>query len=407
MAADVNKTPNQRPERPPASGSKQKQPAKTTSKKSTAKKTTQKKASSKKTSSKQSVTSAKTGTKKAPPKTTANKTLSKTKRKLPFTRKKESKPLRERSDTLSYVLYRRAKSKMRKKHYQAIFFLLIIFIFSLAILYFYTWDRKQRGIILDSAAEGLAALEEDQTVKAASHFEQALSTYSQYHTFKPEWWFTSDANVFPLMLRVAQGWRSLGEIEKALVTFHQVAIHNTEGPDSWVGRLMVKELENFIAPEHWFKEEQKKIYRLMLETDPKSWGTNERILVHTTEWVGLNLFPMTTRIEEAGWIAYGMPLSGYQPDNNQFELDATMYYKVDMNPKVLKIRTETLRESEKQRLLWYVQANTECLLFGSTRQNQLKLNGIEGIVMTNKSIDAFNQAIQAWFAKEETPSPNE
>ncbi len=407
MAADVNKTPNQRPERPPASGSKPKQPPKSTSKKSATNKTTQKKATSKGTSSKKPGTSAKTGTKKAPPKTTSKKTPSKTKRKLPFTRKKAPKPLRERSDTLSYVLYRRAKSKLRKKHYQGIFFLLIIFIFSLAILYFYTWDRKQRGTILDSAAAGLAALEEDQSEKAVYQFEQALSTYSQYHTFKPEWWFASDANVFPLMLRVAQGWRSLGEIEKALETFRQVAIHNTEGPDNWVGRLMVKELVDFIAPEHWFEEEQKKIYRLMLETDPTSWGTNERLLVHTTEWVGLNLFPMPTRIQKAGWIAYGLPLSGYQPDHNQFELDATMYYKVDMNPKILKIRTESLSEPEKNRLQWYVQANTECLLFGFIRQNQPSLDGIEGIVMTNKSIEAFNQAIQAWYAKEETPSPNE
>ncbi|MEW6239015.1 MAG: hypothetical protein AB1656_26845 [Candidatus Omnitrophota bacterium] len=272
--------------------------------------------------------------------------------------------------------------------------LTIIAVAAAAYLLLLMSDKRHRGVILDGVLQGLTALEKKDAAQAALKFDETLRLYCDYHTKNPKWWVQADALVFPAVLRMAQGWRSLGDYAKALETFRQVSLHNPGGSSGWIGELFQNELTEFISSSHWTLDEQEALYQSMLKIPAESWDAGAIMLVRATEWAGLNVYPMIERLESADLAGYGKPIPLENPQASSFRMLVIMFYKVDRIPEIVRIQIPTMPDYQRKRLEWYLKSNVECLLFGQNAGDRIQLNGIEGILLSEqKNVDEFNRVI--------------
>jgi len=101
---------------------------------------------------------------------------------------------------------------------------------------------------------------------------------------------------------------------------------------------------------------------------------------------------MSERLQNADLAGYGKPFPLENPQAPTFRMQVMMFYKVDRIPEIVRVRIPSMPEYQRKRLEWYVNSNTECLLFGNNAGNQIDLNGIEGIILSEKkNVDEFDR----------------
>lgn len=318
--------------------------------------------------------------------------------KLPFpTSRIKTKRKREPSSrTISQVFYRKIKERSIRKKWFQIVVLLLVGLAAFEVIMWYVKNRIETSDLLKLSTQAFIALENDRLDDANLYLSEILTQYKTFHIDHPDWWFQQDVNIFTTMLRVAQCWRSLDDIQKGIETYQAVCLHNSEGPNSWIGKQLDEEMADFVTNERWTDAERQEIYSLLLQTDPATWGLCGSSLVKATEQAGLKLVPMKERIENADIIVYGTPMVPESLESNSMTVDGKLFYLTEHNPGEVEIDfPATLKDYERQRLQWYTTAQRECLIFCKTQESRMILTGIEGIVLSEKySLEWFNALIE-------------
>lgn len=319
-----------------------------------------------------------------------------------------------RTDTISGIYYRIARQRMKRRAawYTGIF--LVLLVFAVLGIGFFAVNRAKTAQILHWVSNGLEMLRFDQVDEAEASFDQALAVYRHYHVWYPDLWWKSDALVFHAMLRAAQGYRSLGLYQKGLDVFQVVALHNTRGLHTWVGRMMKEGLDEFVDESHWSLRDMNAIYEILLQTPPAYWGASEALVVHATEKVGLVVWPMRERfrtlravmswtpgpknyawfferaVTETGVVIYGTP-QPMEPGDVYCMVDGMRFYFVEHLPGPVPLFFAPMPESHLARLQWYCRTNQPCLIFGIMRDFQFFLTRIDGILLCEPgTVEQFN-----------------
>ena len=298
--------------------------------------------------------------------------------------------------TLSPLFYKQIQARARGIRLKQKVALLLVGMIGFSLILYYYFDRSRRIEIITTAVKGFQSLEKDDLSSAKFYFGHAHSLYQTYHTWNPDLWWPIDGKLFVSMLRVAQGWRSLGDYQKALDIFQDVAKRNTHGPESWVGRKIDEELVEFINPEYWSEEELSKIYRTLLAINPASWDTCADLQTSVTERVGLTLHPLQERYQQADFIAYGIPSLAEENQGASFLLNATHFYKFISTPEKISIAiSSSLAPPLRVRLDWYINTGKKCFVFGNLNGRTFLLNDIDGILLgREETILEFNRIVR-------------
>lgn len=297
-----------------------------------------------------------------------------------------------RTDTISQTLYKLSEKRTLAKYIIGISILSFLF---LAVSGGYLWfwsDQNQSSAIVKAIDDGMTSLLNDQLQEARSSLQISLDRYRTYHAENPKLWWKRDAQLFIRMLRSAQGWRSLGEYKNGLLTFEAVAQHNTAGPSSWVGAQMEAELAEFFDASHWTPDEMKEMYLYLLEIPPSSWDKSDILLIRATERQGLVVFPLADRLKNANVILYGTPAPMRTFQDDSLLVNVIRYYKVDSLPETVALKlSPDLSLPARQRLLWYSEANRNCMIFAQNSK-QPTLENLESVVLSEPYVvDEFNR----------------
>lgn len=308
-------------------------------------------------------------------------------RKTPFRRRRV-----ERSDTISQIQYQMARKRMS---FRSLRFALILLLPIAAVIIGAQWKwsiQIQTNQIVQWVFHGEAALENDRKEEAAEYFQKALDQYISYHMDRPEFWWQRDAQVFTAMFQTAQGWRRLGDYHRGLQTFQHIALHNSRGIDSWVGRQLQEEIETFLDWENWTDEELREIYQGLMEAPPSTWGSCSRALIMASERLSLYFTPMQQRLEAADMIVYGTPSKGANREDYDIEVDAISIYYVDRPAGALTIQiAPEIPAAARERLEWYIQERPRCLFFVKNPERPV-LQNLEGIILSEPySVEEFNR----------------
>ncbi len=239
---------------------------------------------------------------------------------------------------------------------------------------------------------GENALESGRKEEAAEYYQKALDRYISYHMDRPEFWWQRDAQVFTAMFQTARGWRRLGDFRRGLQTFQQIALHNSRGIDSWVGRQMQEEIGTFLDRENWTDEELREIYQGLMEAPPSTWGSCSRALIMAAERLSLYFTPMQQRLETADMVIYGTPSGGKSGEGGEIVVDAISIYYVDRPVGTMTIQiAPEMPESTRERLDWYIQERPRCLFFVKNPDRPV-LQNLEGIILSEPySVEEFNR----------------
>ncbi len=310
-----------------------------------------------------------------------------------FTQKREP-----RTEIISKIFYKQAHQKLFKQYFLHIFFLLIIFLFAGYSIYGFANYRITESKIMNSATLGLEALGNDQLDKARSLFDQTLSMYRYLSTkYSPLFWRPT-GQIYALMLRTAQGWRSLGNYPKALETFHYICMNLNYDPDLSLKSMLEENLIEFIDESHWGEETMSEIYHYLLQQDPSVWGELGEFHVQTTERAGLVAVPIRERYQKADVVVYGTPQIETESTEKIFSVDGIIFYKIDRVQGKIIFDYPALSETHQKHLDWYLKKNDPCLIFGQNVDEEGKkatLNSIHGILSSESYVvDDFNSLIQ-------------
>lgn len=298
----------------------------------------------------------------------------------------------ERGGPISQVYYRQVKRRLRNEKIRSLLILLVSAGALGLIIYWYGINQSQSLEIKGLADAGLTLLEKNRYPEAASYLRAALEKYSVHHADHPGWWMESDAVLFSLMIRVARGFGRLGDYENGLGAFEQVSRHNAQGPNNWVGRLVDKELVDFISRDHWTDSAMPAIYTYLSQMDPESWKTGAIFQARVTERAGLYVVPMSERLQQADGVVYGKPRPMENPLADEMEVDAIRFYKIEhqSGKTVIRVPPE-MGEADRRRLMWYSKSDRECLVFVKFEEHSLVLTGREGILLSEiHNVDIFN-----------------
>ncbi len=300
-----------------------------------------------------------------------------------------------RTDTISQIYYRQISKRLFTQNICNVFVLFFLAAIAAYCIFYFAKHRGGESEILRLASTGLHALQQEQSKMAEAYFSKALELYKNFHADNPQKWWHSDSLLFTNMLRVGQGWRSLGNYEMALETFRQVSLHNSEGPDSWVGDNLNEELIVFIDSDHWSDQYIKEIYEYLLPMDPKTWETGDIFQVQVTERAGLHRVPMKERYDSAEVVIYGIPKP--ESEDDAFAVEGKTFYKIDRLPGQFRINYPNFSPDLKERLLWYINQGRHCLIFGKNvdeQNNEAVITRIEDILLSEiYSVEAFNQVL--------------
>ncbi len=313
--------------------------------------------------------------------------------------------------TISRNQYCQSTTRLQRRTLVNVISFSFMTLIALICIALFIFDRYRRGQIFDHANAAMAALEQDQNKRALNHMNQALDIYSRYHVLKPEFWWNGDGSLFTLMLRVAQGYRALGEYEEGIETFRQVCLHNSEGEGNWVANKIYEELLDFTEKDHWLDRECSAIYEHLLQQSPEDWGTGEIVLIRATEWMGLNAISMDERFQRAEFAAYAEPFE--RPSiqkENVFSMKVIRYYIVDRLPEILDLHlAQSMKDYERERFLWYMNSNRKCLLFGRFVGDGALFDGVANILLSEKeNVERFNRVVIGPDEEEtEIPGHNE
>jgi hypothetical protein len=310
--------------------------------------------------------------------------------------KNKKRPFRrivERTDTISGVYYRQMRQRIQRMKIRNLFILLVIIVMGIWGLVLFADDRARMRHILMAGSTGLELLEADDLQQAEFQFDKALSMYKTYHITNPDLWWYADSYLFTTMLRVGQGYRSLGLYQKAIDAFFTVSLHNTHGCDSWVGRIMQKEMFEFIHPSHWDEEQMAEIHAYLLSLSLQDWHPNTLFLIQLIERSGLHVMSIAERLEKSDFAMLGAIRSA-DMEASQMVVDGFNYYLIDNHPGEITLALPVLNAQDQSRLLWYANSNRECIFFATYQDNQPALWGIDGILLNEGyAAEPFNQAL--------------
>ncbi len=302
--------------------------------------------------------------------------------------------------TLSKTVYQRAGGIMLKRRVWQLFFMLLFLGVGFGWVAFIFVDQQNVFIIMESSTIGLAMIEKENPSEqdyqiARDQFSLALNAFTDYNKTHDAWWRRPDVQLTQRMLRVAIGWRVVGNTQNAVETFRQTALFLPEGFNSWQGDQFREEMDQFLDSEFWSEQNALELYTLFASSDPGSWGEAGRYLVEKTEQVGLWLLPVRERFQDADIVVYGAPRAISDSQDGEFVVNAEIIYKADREPDWIYIKPrDGFSKIEQQRLNWYLNEETKCILFGTFEEDKIRLNTIESIVMSRPStVNEFNAVV--------------
>ncbi len=276
------------------------------------------------------------------------------------------------------------------------FFVLIILAMGIGMIFYsYGQEASQKHTIMQSAINGLKALEQENLELAANQFDKALRQFRTYHPNPTRYQWNADAKVYALMFKVAQGYRSLGDYKNSIETYGEVAKRNIKGRKMWVAEQLFSGLSDTVESERWSDRELQEMYQFMLNIDPHTWKHGDYFQVWATELVGLRIIPMEERYSNADLIAYGLPQPMLSLKDKTLRVHAERFYRTERLPSAIEFTIPSnMNETLRKRLQWYGEAEFGCLVFGSNTSSAPVLDGIEGIVLSDHhTVGPFNELV--------------
>lgn len=265
---------------------------------------------------------------------------------------------------------------------------------------------------IDSGGQRQQRLSQAQDLrnKARENFDRAVELYRDRIRPEYEWLWRSNPKLFPTMVNVAHGYQRLREIEPALETFRILASRISDGEGSWLWISLPEAIDSFIEPDSnfdWNPDERERLYRALLQQNPKDWRYAEFDVVRKTERVSLAIKPMGERFAEADLAMYGTLRPMQSESDASVVVDAEIVYKIDDDPGVFRlILAPNLGESARQRTYWYSHSEAHCLFFATfDEEENAILAGVEGILLSEPhTVPDFNRAVEQ-FEIDSEPTP--
>lgn len=261
-------------------------------------------------------------------------------------------------------------------------------------------EFEKRGAILHGIDLGLTALAEGDEDKARQIFLQAFNKYKSYHVgMTKNLWF-NDGQIEMAVMRMAQGWRDLGNYEYGIRCFKQVCIHDPFLTNPWMKETFRQQMLEFIDPVYWEEGKHKEIYAYLLQDAPPEWEVGEVYLPLMTEWVGMILYPVAERFAQADDVIYGLPLQ--RSGSRSFTVNAKTFYKTTMNTGEVDIALPgNWNQHMDNRLDWYLKFGTNCIFFCRIENENYILDGIQGINLSYPYfVDEFDAVVTAYDYEE-------
>ncbi|MBI1282528.1 MAG: hypothetical protein GC179_30655 [Anaerolineaceae bacterium] len=301
------------------------------------------------------------------------------------------------SRILPMRLYGMAKSRLLKKRVLAA---MVVALLSLLCAGWILYMGAVRGVkdhVIEAADRGLEALHQDRLDAARDFFDAGLNLFRQYNSYPRMLDGSASTELNTAALNIGQGFRSLGEIESAVRTFQLCAAYAGEEPASWQAASLSESLEELIRVDHWSLEQDQRLYKALLEENPRDWRAAATKLVYLTERVSRRLKPLTKRYQEAEIVLYGSPRRVSDASNGEFVVDVKSIYKVDWEDTLIYIQPAgSLSDRERARLNWYLDANQPCLFFVGALDHKGVIDSIDDVILSvDGNVEEFDAVVQS------------